>query len=126
MALLCIWPSEAVAMSTRQIRVMAGSLSMQIVERVVTHDRISGNRFVTHYAYHHEYFDVIEREFRGFGMVEAAGIEPASAWCPAGASTCVGVVRSRRGSSRHREASRPDRLGSRSRMRSVSGREPVS
>lgn len=41
-----------------------------VVERVVTHDRISGNRFVTRYAYHHGYFDGIERELRGFGMVE--------------------------------------------------------
>ena len=29
-----------------------------------------GNRFVTRYAYHHGYFDGVEREFRGFGMVE--------------------------------------------------------
>ncbi len=28
------------------------------------------NRFVTRYAYHHGYFDGVEREFRGFGMVE--------------------------------------------------------
>ncbi len=43
---------------------------VHIVERVVTHDRVSGNRFVTRYAYHHGYFDGEEREFRGFGMVE--------------------------------------------------------
>ena len=43
---------------------------MHVVERVITHDRISGNQFVTRYAYHHGYFDGIEREFRGFGMVE--------------------------------------------------------
>ena len=43
---------------------------MHVVERVETYDRISGNRFVTRYAYHHGYFDGIEREFRGFGMVE--------------------------------------------------------
>lgn len=43
---------------------------VQVVERVVTHNRISGNRFVTRYAYHHGYFDGTEREFRGFGMVE--------------------------------------------------------
>jgi hypothetical protein len=41
-----------------------------VVERVETLDRISRNRFVTRYAYHHGYFDGIEREFRGFGMVE--------------------------------------------------------
>ena len=34
------------------------------------YDRISRNRFVTRYAYHHGYFDGVEREFRGFGMVE--------------------------------------------------------
>ena len=43
---------------------------VHVVERVVTHDRISRNRFVTRYAYRHGYFDGIEREFRGFGMVE--------------------------------------------------------
>jgi RHS repeat-associated protein len=43
---------------------------VHVVERVVTHDRISGNHFVTRYAYHHGFFDSVEREFRGFGMVE--------------------------------------------------------
>lgn len=43
---------------------------VHVVERVVTRDHISGNRFVTRYAYHHGYFDGIEREFRGFAMVE--------------------------------------------------------
>jgi RHS repeat-associated protein len=43
---------------------------VQVVERVVTHERVSGNRFVTRYAYHHGHFDGVEREFRGFGMVE--------------------------------------------------------
>ncbi|WP_437827896.1 SpvB/TcaC N-terminal domain-containing protein [Sorangium sp. So ce1153] len=43
---------------------------VHVVERVETRDRISGNRFVTRYAYHHGYFDGEEREFRGFGMVE--------------------------------------------------------
>jgi RHS repeat-associated protein len=43
---------------------------VQVVERVETRDRISGNRFVSRYAYHHGYFDGEEREFRGFGMVE--------------------------------------------------------
>ena len=43
---------------------------MHVVERVETYDRVSGNRFVTRYAYHHGYFDGVEREFRGFGMVE--------------------------------------------------------
>ena len=43
---------------------------VHVVERVETYDRISRNRFVTRYAYHHGYFDGDEREFRGFGMVE--------------------------------------------------------
>ncbi|MBI1852860.1 MAG: toxin, partial [Planctomycetes bacterium] len=43
---------------------------VHVVESVVTLDRISGNQFVTRYTYHHGYFDGIEREFRGFGMVE--------------------------------------------------------
>jgi RHS repeat-associated protein len=43
---------------------------VQVVERVETVDRVSRNRFVTSYAYHHGYFDGAEREFRGFGLVE--------------------------------------------------------
>jgi RHS repeat-associated protein len=43
---------------------------VHVVERVETYDCISRNRFVTRYAYHHGYFDGIEREFRGFGLVE--------------------------------------------------------
>lgn len=43
---------------------------VHVVERVETFDRISRNRFVTRYEYHHGYFDGEEREFRGFGMVE--------------------------------------------------------
>lgn len=43
---------------------------VHVVERVQVDDRISHNQFVTRYAYHHGYFDPVEREFRGFGMVE--------------------------------------------------------
>ena len=43
---------------------------VHVVERMETFDHISNNRFVTRYAYHHGYFDGIEREFRGFAMVE--------------------------------------------------------
>jgi RHS repeat-associated protein len=43
---------------------------VHVVERVETYDRISGNRFVSRYAYHHGYFDGVEREFRGFGRVD--------------------------------------------------------
>jgi RHS repeat-associated protein len=43
---------------------------VQVVERVETFDRVSKNRFVTRYAYHHGFFDGIEREFHGFGRVD--------------------------------------------------------
>jgi RHS repeat-associated protein len=43
---------------------------VHIVERVETYDYISRNRFVTRYAYHHGYYDGVEREFRGFGRVD--------------------------------------------------------
>ncbi len=43
---------------------------VHVVERVETFDRISHKHFASRYAYHHGYFDGVEREFRGFGMVE--------------------------------------------------------
>jgi hypothetical protein len=43
---------------------------VHVVDRVETFDRISRNHFTTRYAYHHGHFDGLEREFRGFGMVE--------------------------------------------------------
>ncbi len=44
---------------------------VQVVERVETFDAIGDNRYVTHYAYHHGHYDGVEREFRGFGLVES-------------------------------------------------------
>lgn len=41
-----------------------------VVERTETYDYIGRNRFVTRYAYHHGYYDGVEREFRGFGRVD--------------------------------------------------------
>ena len=52
-----------------------GCRSRHVVERVETFGRLSRNRFVTRYAYHHGYFDGVEREFRGFGMVEQIDTE---------------------------------------------------
>jgi RHS repeat-associated protein len=43
---------------------------VHVVERIETFDHISRNQFVARYKYHHGYFDGVEREFRGFGMVE--------------------------------------------------------
>ena len=48
---------------------------VQVVDHVETIDHISRNRFVTRYAYHHGYFDGVEREFRGFGMIEQLDTE---------------------------------------------------
>ncbi|WP_428265996.1 SpvB/TcaC N-terminal domain-containing protein [Haliangium sp.] len=43
---------------------------VHVLDRVEIRDRVSRNRFVTRYAYHHGHYDGVEREFRGFGMVE--------------------------------------------------------
>ncbi|KAL5610413.1 hypothetical protein FOBRF1_006530 [Fusarium oxysporum] len=43
---------------------------VNVVESSTVTDRISRQRFTTRYAYHHGYYDPVEREFRGFGMVE--------------------------------------------------------
>lgn len=43
---------------------------VHVVEKIETRDLIGRNRFVSRYAYHHGFFDGVEREFRGFGMVE--------------------------------------------------------
>lgn len=46
------------------------SFPVQTLERVEVFEQITQSRFVSRYAYHHGYFDPIEKEFRGFGMVE--------------------------------------------------------
>jgi RHS repeat-associated protein len=43
---------------------------VQCLAKVKTIDRISGNFDTCEYTYHHGFYDSIEREFRGFGMVE--------------------------------------------------------
>ena len=58
---------------------------VHVVERVETLDRISRNRFVTRYRYHHGYFDGREREFRGFGRVDQWDTEEIGALRPADA-----------------------------------------
>lgn len=57
---------------------------VHVVERIETLDHVSRNRFVTRYTYHHGYFDGIEREFRGFGMVEQLDTEEFAALSAAG------------------------------------------
>jgi hypothetical protein len=48
---------------------------VHVVERVETYDRVSRNRFVTRYTYHHGFYDGDEREFRGFGRVDQLDTE---------------------------------------------------
>ncbi len=48
---------------------------VHVVEKIESFDRISGNLFVTRHTYHHGFFDGVEREFRGFGMVEQTDTE---------------------------------------------------
>ncbi len=43
---------------------------VHVVKAVETIDHVSCNRFVSSYRYHHGHYDGVEREFRGFGMVE--------------------------------------------------------
>jgi RHS repeat-associated protein len=59
---------------------------VHVVERVETRDLISGNVLTTRYAYHHGCYDGVEREFRGFGIVEQWDTEILDALTRAGAS----------------------------------------
>ena len=53
---------------------------VHVVDRVETYDRISRNRFVTRYSYHHGRFNGVEREFCGFGLVEQYDTEEFAAF----------------------------------------------
>jgi RHS repeat-associated protein len=57
---------------------------VHVVERMETHDWVSRNRFVTRYAYHHGFYDGIEREFRGFGRVDEYDTEELGALSESG------------------------------------------
>lgn len=48
---------------------------VHVVKTVETIDHVSNNRFVSSYRYHHGHYDGVEREFRGFGMVEQVDSE---------------------------------------------------
>jgi len=48
---------------------------VQVLEKVEVVDRFSGWRFANTYTYHHGFYDGVEREFRGFGMVEQRDTE---------------------------------------------------
>ncbi|MGE5827100.1 MAG: SpvB/TcaC N-terminal domain-containing protein, partial [Micromonosporaceae bacterium] len=57
---------------------------VHVVARIESIDRLSRSRFVTRRAYHDGWYDGVEREFRGFGMVEQWDAEEFAAF---GAST---------------------------------------
>jgi len=48
---------------------------VQVVEKTESFDLISGSKMVSSFAYHHGYYDGVEREFRGFGLVERRDAE---------------------------------------------------
>jgi RHS repeat-associated protein len=48
---------------------------VHVAERVEHVDRVSRSRAMSRYTYHHGYFDGVEREFRGFGLVEQQDTE---------------------------------------------------
>ncbi len=48
---------------------------VHVVESIEARDHVSGQRLVSRYTYHHGYFDGVEREFRGFAMVEQQDTE---------------------------------------------------
>ncbi len=48
---------------------------VQVVQKVEVVDELSGGKLTTTYRYHQGYWDGVEREFRGFGMVERLDTE---------------------------------------------------
>ena len=48
---------------------------VQVVEKMTVLDKISGSRMVSTFKYHDGYYDPVEREFRGFGLVESRDTE---------------------------------------------------
>jgi RHS repeat-associated protein len=51
---------------------------VHVVERTETFDYVSKTKRVSKYRYHHGFYDGVEREFRGFGMVEQLDSESLS------------------------------------------------
>ncbi|MFN0168685.1 MAG: SpvB/TcaC N-terminal domain-containing protein [Bryobacteraceae bacterium] len=65
---------------------------VHVVERVEKYDRVSRNRFVTRYSYHHGFYDGVDREFRGFGRVDQYDTEKFEAVNSDAASTVPPVL----------------------------------
>lgn len=55
------------------------SFPVHVVDKVITRDHLSGNRFTTSYQYRDGYFDGGEREFRGFARVDQLDTEEIAA-----------------------------------------------
>ncbi len=60
---------------------------VHVVSQQEVLDQVSGTRLVSTYSYHHGLFDSVEREFRGFGMVEQSDAESVSAASGTGSFT---------------------------------------
>lgn len=60
------------------------SFPVHVVEKVVTKDHVSGNRFTSSYRYRDGYFDPDEREFRGFARVDQLDTEQIAAFVSGG------------------------------------------
>lgn len=43
---------------------------VHVIETATVHDHVTHSTFVSRYAYHHGHYDGIEREFRGFALVD--------------------------------------------------------
>jgi len=48
---------------------------VQVVAQTESIDQLSGSKLISKYAYHHGYWDGVEREFRGFGRVDHTDTE---------------------------------------------------
>lgn len=55
------------------------------ISKTTVEDKISGHKFTSEYSYHHGYYDHVEREFRGFGMVQQTDSETFEHWVKSGA-----------------------------------------
>jgi len=53
---------------------------VHVVARVEVIDEVGQSRLCTRYCYHHGYWDGVEREFRGFGLVEQYDTETFDQW----------------------------------------------
>jgi len=60
---------------------------VQVVEHVTVDDAVSETKVVTTYQYHHGFYDGLEREFRGFAMVEQRDTQEVAQFYGAGEFT---------------------------------------